>query len=1097
MATQTLTVMFTDLVGSTETISRFGDAVADDLRREHFTLLRTVIGTAGGNEVKSTGDGLMVVFNGVGAGLACAVGMQQAVAARPATTVPMSMRVGLAVGEAEPEDGDWYGRSVVEAARICARCEGGDILVTDMVRLLARSRGAFEFDLVGDLSLKGLEEPVRVHRVLWEPLAQSENPVLPLPPRVASLASPRYVGRVREQEVLETALKEACAGNRRAVLLSGEPGIGKTTLAARLAAKASKSGVSVLFGRCDEDLFVPYQPWAEALGHLIEQAPVELVQEHVAAYGTVVGLVVPAVWARTVGEPARESTSEEADRPRFFAAVVDLLERTSKVAPLLVLLDDLHWADAGTVELFRHVLSCGRPLSVLVVGTFRDADVGVDDPLAGTLAALHREPGVERLPLRGLGDDELLAFLEEVAGHEMDDDGVVLRDVLSAETDGNPFFVGELLRHLAATGVIYQGAEGRWLASHDLRTAGLPVSIREVVGQRVRSLGAESHRVLTLASVIGLDFELELLERVTGLESDDLVDLCDAAVAAQVLRNSDRGADYCFAHALIGHTLYDEISPTRRTRAHRAIAEVLEELTGGEPGRRVGELAYHWAQASRPGDSAKAVAYAGLAGSHALSTLAPAEAVRWYTQALDLLGDAAAPDRDRAELLVGLGDAQRQVGIAAYRETLLEAAAVAGRAHDPDLLARAALTNNRGWQSRIGDADHVRLAVLRSALASTASENSGTRARLLALFAAEQIYTAPLGERLSIAQEAIDLARASGEAGALADALIRAVQAVIAPSTLALRLIWLAEAVRAADAVDDPVQRFLTRHLLLRCELEGANRDGFENSLAITGASLDRLPHAGLRWTHAYDLTVQAVLAGNLAEAEQLATDALNYGIETAQPDAFTIYGSQLLNIRVRQGRLSELIPLIEQTASQLPGQAVYQSVLAMAYADSGDLDQAHQILDKASSAGLVVAEDNAWSSAHYCWADVAVRTRHLPAAAELHRRLEPFSDQLVTTHVTIDPVLAHTIGRLEHVLGRLDAAEASFNRATELHARLRCPSFIALTEVAWADLLVERNRDDDHTRARAMAERARSAASRHRYAGVEKAATAIFERLR
>jgi tetratricopeptide (TPR) repeat protein len=511
----------------------------------------------------------------------------------------------------------------------------------------------------------------------------------------------------------------------------------------------------------------------------------------------------------------------------------------------------------------------------------------------------------------------------------------------------------------------------------------------------------------------------------------------------------------------------------------------------------VGELAYHWAQASRPGDSAKAVAYAGLAGSRALSTLAPAEAVRWYTQALDLLGDAATPDRDRAELLVGLGDAQRQVGIAAYRETLLEAAKVAERAHDPDLLARAALTNNRGWQSRIGDADHDRLAVLRSALDNMASENKATRARLLALFAAEQIYTAPLADRLSIAQDAIGLGRASGDAGALADTLIRAVQAVIAPSTLALRLGWLAEAVGAADTVDDPVQRFLTRHLLLRCELESANREGFETSLAITGSILDRLPHAGLRWTHAYDLAVQALLAGNLAEAERLATDALNYGIETAQPDAFTIYGSQLLNIRVRQGRLSELIPLIAQTVSQLPGQAVYQSVLAMAYADAGELDQARGLLDKASSAGLVVPEDNAWSSAHYCWADVAVRTSHSSSAAVLHRRLAPFSDQLVTTHVTIDPVLAHTIGRLEHVLGQLDAADASFRRAAELHARLRCPPFIALTEVAWADLLIDRDRDDDRTRARAMAERARGTASRHRYAGVESAAAAILDRLR
>jgi tetratricopeptide (TPR) repeat protein len=303
--------------------------------------------------------------------------------------------------------------------------------------------------------------------------------------------------------------------------------------------------------------------------------------------------------------------------------------------------------------------------------------------------------------------------------------------------------------------------------------------------------------------------------------------------------------------------------------------------------------------------------------------------------------------------------------------------------------------------------------------------------------------------------------------------------------------------VQAADVVDDPVQRFLARHLLLRCELESASRDGFEHSLAVTGAILEQLPHAGLRWTHAYDLAVQALLAGNLAEAEQRATDALNYGIETAQPDAFTIYGSQLLNVRVRQGRLAELIPLIEQTASQFPGQPVFQSVLAKAFADAGDLDRARRLLDDSHRAGLIVPEDNAWSSAHYCWADVAVRTKHSAAAATLHGRLAPFSDQLVTTHVTIDPVLAHTVGRLEHLLGRFEDAEASFNRAATLHARLRCPPFVSLTEIAWAQLLIDRGQGDDHQRARAMAERARGTASRHRYVGIERAAVAILEQLR
>ena len=690
------------------------------------------VADAGGEEIKNLGDGLMATFDGVGAGLACAVAMQQAVAARPASAEPLSIRVGVAVGEAESEEGDYFGLPVVEAARLCARADGGEILTTDMVRLLARSRGGFDLELVGELELKGLESLVTAYRVRWEPLASTENPVLPAPSRVASIARSRYVGRVSEQETLEAALKDVRAGERRAVLLSGEPGIGKTTLAARFAMRASEAGASVLYGRCDEDLFVPYQPWAEALGYLVEQAPLDLVRARTWRNTELFwgGSCPPSGAARWLRSP--KITIRR--RPNGLAstrAVVDLLARASELTPLLVLLDDLHWADAATVELLRHVLSTNRPLPILVVGTFRDADVGPDDPLAGALAALHREQGITRVPLRGLDDNELLGFLELIAGHELAEDGVVLRDALLAETEGNPFFVGELLRHLAATGAIFQDDDGRWRATDDLRTAGLPVSIREVVGQRVRSLGPETYRVLSLASVIGRDFDLDLLVRVAEVGADDLMDLCDAAVAAQVLRDRDRADGYTFAHALIERTLYDELSSNRRARAHRAIAEALEDLTEGEPGPRVGELAHHWGQATRPTDVAKAVTYAGRAGVRALATFAPAEAVRWFTQALELLDhDPSADLRTRADLLVGLGDAQKRSGIAAYRETLLDAAWAADRAGDVGLLARAALTNNRGWQSRTdGTVDNERLAVLERALLRIGRDDHGTRAR--------------------------------------------------------------------------------------------------------------------------------------------------------------------------------------------------------------------------------------------------------------------------------------------------------------------------------------------------------------------------------
>jgi hypothetical protein len=203
-----------------------------------------------------------------------------------------------------------------------------------------------------------------------------------------------------------------------------------------------------------------------------------------------------------------------------------------------------------------------------------------------------------------------------------------------------------------------------------------------------------------------------------------------------------------------------------------------------------------------------------------------------------------------------------------------------------------------------------------------------------------------------------------------------------------------------------------------------------------------------------------------------------------------------MLNIRVRQGRIAELIPLIEQTVADLPGQAVYQAVLTRAYADAGDLARCRALLQAAHAGGFAVAWDNSWSSAMYCWSDAAVRTAHRTAAEALHSRLLPFRDHLVTTHVTVDPVVCHSLGRLERLLGRRDEADESFRLAHRLHTKLRCPPFVALTEVAWAQLLVDRARGHDMQRARAMAERALRTASEGGYASVEKEASAVLARL-
>ena len=323
----------------------------------------------------------------------------------------------------------------------------------------------------------------------------------------------------------------------------------------------------------------------------------------------------------------------------------------------------------------------------------------------------------------------------------MTDDGVALRDALLAETAGNPFFVGEILRHLAESGAISQADDGRWVADPDLRAAGLPISVREVIGRRLATLGPDTERVLGLGAVIGRDFDIGLLAAVAQMDEDTVIDVCDTAVTAAVLAATDRPDRYTFADALIEHALYDSLSPARRARAHKAVAEAVETLLGDDPGARAGELAYHWGAAVQPADTAKAVHYAQIAGDRALAQLAPDEAVRWYGQALELLDRTPQPDlRRRAELLVGLGDAQRQCGIAAHRETLLDAARLADQDDHVDLLVRAVFANNRGFDSATGGGDYERIAAIDRALARIGDQPSADRARLLALAATERTW---------------------------------------------------------------------------------------------------------------------------------------------------------------------------------------------------------------------------------------------------------------------------------------------------------------------------------------------------------------------
>jgi tetratricopeptide (TPR) repeat protein len=1059
-------------------------------------LLRDALAGSGGEEVKGTGDGLHATFPSVSAALACATATQQAVDRHNRDGLEqLGVRIGVSHGEAElADDQDYYGASVVEAARLCAAAVGGQIVTTELVKALTGSRGGHEFAAAGLLELKGLPESVAAVEVRWEPLGNELR--VPLPPRCTQRPGAGFVGRRRERELMVGALKLTVAESvSRVILIGGEPGIGKTALACAFAQLSHDEGAVVLYGRCDEDLGAPYQPWVEVLAHLVTHATPSLV-DGLAPHVASLARLAPALAAR-FGAAASETSSVDAETARYllFADVRSVLRVTGELAPVVVILDDLQWADIPSLQLLRHLAGAVDPIRLLIVGTFRESDIDASHALSDVLAAMHREAGAERIRLRGLDDLELLTFMEGAAGQAMDDAGIVLRDALLRETDGNPFFVGELLRHLIETNAIYQ-RDGRWLASSDLQEHGLPLSVREVIGRRVARLGEDATRALAVASVIGRDFDLAVLAGATGLDENALLDVMDRAVAATLVVNV-AGDHYSFAHALVEHALYETLSSARRARLHRAVAEAIEGLTGGEAGERVAELASHWAQATRPDDLDKAIGYAQAAGDWSLAKLAPDEALRWYGEALLLLeGRPAHDDRQRCALLVGLGDAQRQVGMPDFRGTLLDAARLASTLEITDLLVAAALANTRGFFSAAGVVDAERVAVLEEAIA-VAPHDSGERALLLARLASELTYGGDASRRLAIANEALDTARRLGDPATVVAVINDIFQAINLPESLETNHARLGEALELATELGDPMLEYWAAAWRNVTAVRLGDHDEGDRCLERMLAIGRDLRQPLLLWYCEFVRSSMAVLAGDLEEAERLAEAALEIGTQAGQPDAFAIYAAELNSIRDMQGRSGELVDVLAQVTVENPGIPGLRGNLAWAYCSLGHYDQALNLIGPDIDDGFpAIPRDPLWLGAMCRNGQIIAELGLVDTAPQILIALTPFADHMIYFGALVGHVVRYTLGLLAATVGERDEALAHLAGAAKRYERLGARYFLAQTRLEWGRILSSGPSEEDRTQAARLLDQALEAARGGGYAFIEQRAASALEQL-
>lgn len=839
----------------------------------------------------------------------------------------------------------------------------------------------------------------------------SANVDIPLPSAVASPV--RVIGRSFERRLLAEGVTRAAPSRLQLILLSGEAGIGKTTLLSAFAQEVNGRGDhTVLYGRCDDGAAVPLQPFRGLIGWCVGHASTALLESHAARCGGELLRIAPQLAERVATGPP--TTSDDAtERFLLFDAVADLLRRVAGDGVLVVMLDDLHWAEPTALALLRHLSRALADAPVVVIASYREYE-RLSDELRNVLADLERSDA-HRISLRGFDDADLADLVAIEAGAVTPEVTARLR----RESAGNPLYATQLLRHWVESAAFAPVPEQE-----------VPPSLRDVVWSRVRALGVESADVLAASAVLGTEFAVELVSALVDVETTVVDDALDAGIEAGLLLPVDPATKTIrFAHALVANALYAELQPVRRRRLHERAAHVLAEGGAAASQSTAVELARHCALG---GLSYEAMHWSTVAGDHALAHLAPSEAATWYRAALEHCVASARSDAERADIGVRLGTALHRSGDPTAYATLQEAAELAQRAGASDVLVRAALATDRGFL-QLGAFAPQQLAIVEAAVAVADPGDVETHVRLLALYAQSLIHTPHADRREAVAREALDLATANGDPALLAAIASPVLYALWAPGSSTLRSDLAARAVEAAAASGDPLLEFTTHVAAYTVAIELADPAAAARSLATLRAIAAEIGEPGMRWTVGIYDTFDATMAARLDDAEQLVNANLELGLQIGEPDAFTVYASQFYALGTFAGRHAELFPIVEQLSQEAPTASPIRIAHAVICAAVDRADTARAIFAETEAVGFSdIPRDMFWMTSVVGCAVLAVELQDVDAAAAIFPILEPFAAEVAFNGGTSQGPIAAYLGKLASLLGHHDRADDHLRTALE-----------------------------------------------------------------
>lgn len=809
---------------------------------------------------------------------------------------------------------------------------------------------------------------------------------LAFPERLTAVRGGAFAGREAAGARLHEAFARVRSGERCVALVTGEAGIGKTRLLAEFAHAAQAVGALVLYGRCEEEPATPYQPFAEALGPLRE-------------------VLAEGLEDLTAGRPGEPGSNPEADRDRMFDAVAELLEELAATRPLVLALDDLHWADRSTLLLVRRLATRPRRVPLLLLGSVRDAELGPGHPLTDSLAAIRRDRPVAQVVLHGLDEAAVAAVVEALTGTLPDP---ATARALRERTGGNPFFVRELAQHARMGG----------------DAVALPEGVRDAVAARAGRLPEGARRLLELAAVASVEFDAELVRAATGEPEETVLDALDDALRAGFLTELAGGERLAFTHALVRDALVGQLSAARRAYLHRRIADVLAERAERAPEQWLAPLAHH-ALAGALADPETALAYALDAARQAVERLAWEDAVELLERAGRLARDRAGHPR-LAEVLVALGEARLRAGeTERARVAFEEAARLAREQRRADLFARAVL-GAAGLGVTIVAVDEPLVALLEEALERLGLDQASLRVRVLSRLAIALAYAPAEARRRALVEEAVAAARPLADPGALAVALTASHVVHWAPERLGVRLAAADELVALGERSGDPEIELHGRHWRVVDLLERGDVASAADEIRVYERRAGEARLAAFSW---YVPAWRAALAGyrgELAAARRLAQEAHAKATQVRDENADPVLRSNHYTLHVveeawQEVELDDLRARIESPAGRS-----YRAYLALCLAELGNLDAARALLDEAVAEGLErMPRDANLLIGLEQLAEASAAVGHTECAAEVVPLLEHFADRMVVCVRATGLVgsAARPLGRALAAAGRKDEA--------------------------------------------------------------------------